>query len=163
MGSRSEGLRRSQCVGLGFQRFLVDGSGNVAVIFALASLPLLAFAGAALDYGTATRMQAKLQAATDATALSLCQTPSTTTTAQMQTQAQVMMAGYMGAAGLTVDPISRDDEPAQDRPGDPYELAGPVRPGHQDAGSQSDRRLRNARRHFRRRSRSPSCWIRPAR
>ena len=87
-------------------RFFVDGSGNVAVIFALASLPLLAFAGAALDYGTATRTQAKLQAATDATALSLCQSASATTTAQMQLQAQMMMAGYMGATGLTVDPIT---------------------------------------------------------
>ena len=93
------------------QRFRVDRRGNVAVIFALASLPLLAFAGAALDYGTATRMQAKLQAATDATALNLCQSPSTTTTAQMQSQAQAMMAGYMGAAGLTVDPITVTTNP----------------------------------------------------
>ncbi|MCJ2032953.1 TadE/TadG family type IV pilus assembly protein [Methylobacterium sp. J-068] len=87
------------------RRFLVAREGNVAVFFALASLPLLAFAGAAIDYGTATRTHAKLQAATDATALSLCQSASTTTTAQMQIQAQTMMAGYMGADGLTVDPL----------------------------------------------------------
>jgi Flp pilus assembly protein TadG len=86
-------------------RFFKSRDGNVALIFALTSLPLLAFAGAAIDYGSATRLHAKLQAATDATALSLCQTVSTTTTAQMQLQAQAMVTGYMGSDGLTVDPV----------------------------------------------------------
>ncbi|WP_296516535.1 pilus assembly protein TadG-related protein [Rhodopseudomonas sp.] len=40
--------------------------GNVAVIFAIALLPLLTAIGCAVDYSTATRVRAKLQAAADA-------------------------------------------------------------------------------------------------
>jgi Flp pilus assembly protein TadG len=86
--------------------------GNVAIIFALASLPLLAFAGAAIDYGLATRLQVKLQAATDATALGLCQTPQSTTTAQLQSQAQTVVTGYMsGASNLVVDALAVTSSP----------------------------------------------------
>ena len=93
-------------------RFLRSGSGNVAIIFAIASLPLLAFAGAAIDYGMATRLQVKLQAAADATALSLCQTPQTTTTAVLQTQASVFSLDYMGStSGVTVDPLAITSNP----------------------------------------------------
>ncbi len=92
--------------------FVSERRGNVAVIFALASLPLLAFTGAAIDYGLATRLQVKLQAATDATALGLCQTPQTTTTPQLQTQAQTVAAGYMiGASNLMVDPLAVTSNP----------------------------------------------------
>ena len=47
----------------------------------------------------------KLQGATDATALGLCQTPQSTTTAALQTQAGIVMPGYMGiTSAVTVDP-----------------------------------------------------------
>jgi Flp pilus assembly protein TadG len=46
-----------------------DPAGNVGVIFALALLPLLSLAGAALDYTRFTSERAKLQQATDAAAL----------------------------------------------------------------------------------------------
>ena len=88
------------------KRFAAEQTGNVAILFALASVPLIAFTGAAIDYGMATRLQVKLQAANDATALSLCQTPTSTTTAALQLQAQVTMAGYMGTSnGLVIDPL----------------------------------------------------------
>ena len=77
------------------------------------ALPLLGFTGAAIDYGFATYLETKLQAATDATALALCQTPMTTTNAALQLQASTMMTGYMGATSLTVDPLTVTANPRQ--------------------------------------------------
>ena len=89
------------------RRFVTRHDGNVAVIFALASLPVLGFAGMAIDYGLATRLQAQLQAATDATSLMLCQSTSTTTVPQLQAQAATTMGGYMGSGvNLVVDPLA---------------------------------------------------------
>ena len=86
--------------------FVASRAGNIAIIFALASLPLMAFVGAAIDYGLATRLQVKLQSATDATALGLCQTPQTYTSVQLNTQANVVLPGYMGSGStLTIDPL----------------------------------------------------------
>jgi Putative Flp pilus-assembly TadE/G-like len=51
-------------------RFINDRSGNVAVIFAVAALPLAGVTGAAVDYVRATEVKHKLAAATDAAALS---------------------------------------------------------------------------------------------
>ena len=47
-------------------RFRNDPRGNIAVIFAIALLPILSAIGCAVDYSLATRMRAKLQAAADA-------------------------------------------------------------------------------------------------
>jgi Flp pilus assembly protein TadG len=47
-------------------RLFRDKSGNVAVIFAIASIPVVSAAGCAVDYSMATRMRAKLQSAADA-------------------------------------------------------------------------------------------------
>ena len=47
-------------------RFRRDKSGNIAVIFVIALLPILAAIGSAVDYSLATRMRAKLQSAADA-------------------------------------------------------------------------------------------------
>jgi Flp pilus assembly protein TadG len=46
--------------------FVRNERGNIAVIFAIASLPLLAAVGCAVDYSLATRMKSKLQSAADA-------------------------------------------------------------------------------------------------
>lgn len=46
--------------------FARDKRGNIAVIFAIASIPLLAAVGCAVDYAMATRIKAKLQSAADA-------------------------------------------------------------------------------------------------
>ncbi|NEU11223.1 pilus assembly protein [Methylobacterium sp. BTF04] len=89
------------------RRFWSHRDGNVAIIFALASLPLLGFAGAAVDYGLATRLRTKLQAAADASTLMLCQTASTTTNTVLNAQALVSMTSYMGSSvGLTVNPLT---------------------------------------------------------
>ncbi len=87
-------------------RFGRNEDGNVAILFAMVSIPILGFTGAAIDYGFATRQMTQLQAATDATALLLCQTASNTTNAALQTKAQDSMASYMGdKVNLTVDPV----------------------------------------------------------
>ena len=95
------------------RRFARRRDGNVALLFGLLALPLLGFTGAAIDYGFATYLETKLQAATDATALALCQTPMATTNAALQTQASTMMNGYMGATGLAVDPLTVTANPRQ--------------------------------------------------
>jgi Flp pilus assembly protein TadG len=50
--------------------FTADRRGNVALIFAIASIPVLLAIGAAIDYTSATRRKAKLDAIADAVALS---------------------------------------------------------------------------------------------
>jgi Flp pilus assembly protein TadG len=51
------------------RRFREDNSGNVAIVFSLALLPLMGLAGAALDYSRATQSRTRLQATADAAAL----------------------------------------------------------------------------------------------
>jgi Flp pilus assembly protein TadG len=48
------------------RRFRANRRGNVAVIFALACLPLLAAVGCAVDYSGAVRTRSKMQSAADA-------------------------------------------------------------------------------------------------
>jgi Flp pilus assembly protein TadG len=48
------------------KRFRRDQRGNIAVIFAIACVPVISAVGCAVDYSMATRMRAKLQAAADA-------------------------------------------------------------------------------------------------
>ena len=55
----------------GFSRFGRETSGNVALTFALASLPIVGTVGAAVDYSHANNVKAALQAALDSTALML--------------------------------------------------------------------------------------------
>src|ERR1700736_2434029 len=50
-------------------RFRKDQRGNLAVIFAVATVPLIAAIGCAIDYSEATRIKAKLQSAADAAAV----------------------------------------------------------------------------------------------
>ena len=47
-------------------RFRSDTSGNIAVLFAIASLPIISAVGCAVDYSRATQLRSKLQAAVDA-------------------------------------------------------------------------------------------------
>jgi Flp pilus assembly protein TadG len=51
------------------RRFAADQRGNLAVIFALACLPLLSAVGCAVDYSRAVQVKGKLQAAADAASL----------------------------------------------------------------------------------------------
>ena len=69
-------------------RFAPARGGNVAITFAIAVIPILAFVGAAVDYSRANSMKASLQAALDATALMSSKNAASSTAAQIQTSAE---------------------------------------------------------------------------
>ena len=52
-------------------RFVHDSRGGVAPLLALAMIPILATVGAAIDYSRANAIKSSMQAALDATGLSL--------------------------------------------------------------------------------------------
>ncbi len=62
-------MSKSRIPLLPFQKFASNQSGAAAMVLAVASLPLVMAAGAAVDYSNAMSVQARLQAATDAAAL----------------------------------------------------------------------------------------------
>jgi len=53
------------------RRFIGAKEGNIAVIFAIAAVPLISFVGAAIDYTRANSARSSMQAALDSTALML--------------------------------------------------------------------------------------------
>ncbi|MBR0777761.1 pilus assembly protein TadG [Bradyrhizobium diazoefficiens] len=71
-------------------RFAGAEQGNIAVIFAIALVPILSFIGAAVDYSRAVAARTSLQAALDSTVLMLSKDLSagTITTAQISSKAQ---------------------------------------------------------------------------
>jgi Flp pilus assembly protein TadG len=69
-------------------RFAPARDGNVAITFAIALIPMLAFVGAAVDFSRANSLKASLQGALDATALLSAKNAATLTSTQVQTAAQ---------------------------------------------------------------------------
>ena len=53
------------------RRFIGANEGNIAVIFAIAAIPVISFVGAAIDYSRANSARSSMQAALDSTALML--------------------------------------------------------------------------------------------
>ena len=70
------------------RRFAAARRGNVALTFAVASIPIIGFAGAAVDYSRANAMKADMQSALDSAALMVSKNAATMTPAQIQTAAQ---------------------------------------------------------------------------
>src|SRR5665647_3657585 len=68
--------------------FRVAHAGNVAITFALATLPIIATVGFAVDYSRANAVKAAMQAALDSTALMISKEAVTDTNTQLQTNAQ---------------------------------------------------------------------------
>jgi len=68
--------------------FRVAHAGNVAITFALATLPIIATVGFAVDYSRANAVKAAMQAALDSTALMISKEATTDTNTQLQTNAQ---------------------------------------------------------------------------
>ena len=77
-------------------RFSGDKSANIAVIFAIAAVPVMTFVGSAVDYSRATALRSKLQAATDAASVG-----SVTKTSPAFIAAGAMTADGPIAAGVT--------------------------------------------------------------
>jgi Flp pilus assembly protein TadG len=71
-------------------RFVAAKDGNIAVIFAIALLPLISFVGAAVDYTRANAARSAMQAALDSTALMVSKdlTQGIITTSDIATKAQ---------------------------------------------------------------------------
>ena len=71
-------------------RFAGAERGNIAVLFAIALVPVLSFVGAAVDYTRANAARTSMQAALDSTALMLSKDLSdgTITASQINTKAQ---------------------------------------------------------------------------
>lgn len=67
--------------------FRADRAGNIATIFALSSLPLIGFVGAAVDYSRANSVKTALQTALDATALMLSREAATLNSGDLQSKA----------------------------------------------------------------------------
>ena len=70
------------------RQFTSARDGNVAVVFAIAVIPLIAFVGAAIDYSRANATKTVLQESLDATALMLSKEAAKDTSTQLQTNAE---------------------------------------------------------------------------
>jgi len=68
-------------------RFRRDRKGNVAIIFALATIPIIGFVGAAVDYSHANSVKVAMQAALDSTALMLSKDVDKLTSDQLNARA----------------------------------------------------------------------------
>src|SRR5262245_5328286 len=73
--------------------FRTAQGGNVVLTFALSTLPIIGFVGAAVDYSRANAVKAAMQAAVDSTALMLSKDAQTMSTTQLDTKA----AAYFNA------------------------------------------------------------------
>jgi len=84
-------------------RFSAARDGNIAVLFALAAVPLVSFVGVAIDYSRANSARSSMQAALDSTALMVAKdlTNGIITASQITTTAQ----SYFGA--LYTNPDSK--------------------------------------------------------
>jgi Flp pilus assembly protein TadG len=72
--------------------FAGEQRGNIAVIFALAIIPMVGFVGAAVDYSHANSVKVAIQAALDATALMLAKNAGSQTSSEMQDMASNIFA-----------------------------------------------------------------------
>lgn len=88
-----------------FRPFARDDRGNVAMMFAVAAVPLLGFAGAAIDYTRANNARTAMQAALDSAALMLSKDAATLSNDQLNARAKSYfeaMYKHPEAAGVTV-------------------------------------------------------------
>ncbi len=67
--------------------YLRDDKGNVAIIFALALLPIIGFIGSAIDYSRANHLRSAMQAALDSTTLMLSKDAASLSAAQLTEKA----------------------------------------------------------------------------
>jgi Flp pilus assembly protein TadG len=69
------------------QEFRAANAANVTVTFALSTIPMVGFVGAAVDYSHANAVKAAMQAAADSTALMLSKDAASINNTQLQTKA----------------------------------------------------------------------------
>jgi Flp pilus assembly protein TadG len=91
--------------------FACDRRGNMAIVFALCLVPILAFIGAAIDMGNAQRMRAQLQDATDSAVLAVARDGLRLTDGQIKTAADTYMKAsyrYLKQAPFTITTLTFD-------------------------------------------------------
>ena len=92
-----------------FRRFRTDRSGATAALFGLAIIPVMGFAGAALDYGRASANKAQLQQAVDAAALGLTKEHATANKHQLERHGrQIVRTQLKDAKGLSAETVTVD-------------------------------------------------------
>ncbi len=82
-------------------RFARASGGNVAMTFALATLPVIGGVGAAVDYSRANSAKASLQAAIDAAGLILSKDAQTLSQAQLDLRADALVRGNLNHPGIS--------------------------------------------------------------
>src|SRR3954454_22425881 len=93
------------CVRQKVRELRTANGANVTITFALATIPIVGFVGAAVDYSHANSVKTSLQAATDAAALMLSKVASSQTNSQLQTSGFNYVQALFNrpeATGLTV-------------------------------------------------------------
>src|SRR5262245_33524761 len=95
-------------LGTAARRFAGADQGNIAVIFALASVPIITFVGAAIDYSRVNAARTSMQAALDSTALMLSKdlTNGTITTSDIDARAKTYFASLYTDNSSTVSAAS---------------------------------------------------------
>ena len=83
------------------RRFKSDRKGNVAITFALATLPIIGFVGTAVDYSSANAAKADLQAALNSTALMLAKYAPSHTDAEIQSKASAYFKAIFDAPNVS--------------------------------------------------------------
>jgi len=95
------------------RRFIGADQGNIAVIFAIAAVPLISFVGAAIDYTRANSARSAMQAALDSTSLMLSKDVAdgriAATDAAIEAQAKIYFAGlYTNPDGKPTATVTAD-------------------------------------------------------
>src|SRR5262245_11792130 len=88
-----------------WSRLRTDKRANVTVIFALATIPMVGFVGAAVDYSHANSVKAAMQAAVDSTALMISKQASSLNQTDIQPKAEAYFKALFNrpeATGVTV-------------------------------------------------------------
>jgi Flp pilus assembly protein TadG len=89
------------------RRFHASERGNVVMTFALATIPMVAFVGSAVDYSRGNLTKAAMQSAVDSTALMLSKDVQNLTTAQLNQKATDIFNALLNrpdVLGVTVTP-----------------------------------------------------------
>jgi Flp pilus assembly protein TadG len=98
------------------RRLVQDTGGNVAILFALCAFPFIGLVGAAVDYSMASDLRARLQRATDATGLQLCQLQGQQTSADFYNSAKnVLLPSYLGSQKFEITTFEANLSPRQIR------------------------------------------------
>ena len=113
-------------IGQAASRFASANEGNIAVIFGIVILPVLAFVGAAIDYSRANMARSSMQAAMDSTALMLSRdlTQGLITPSQINTKAQAYFAGLFTSKAAKSISISATYTPGTSSTDETIQISG---------------------------------------